>query len=158
MRYGYVRTSKNQQYTDRQVNELRKHCDELFIEDGVSARKKRRPVFENLLGQLTSGDELVVLAYDRAFRNVIEGLVALDTLSERGIKFESVQQRFDPTTPDGRLFYTMTLAMAEWEVRNLALRTIDGLKAAVKRGAVLGRPKKRSLDKLKDSQTRSKCA
>ena len=142
MRYGYVRTSKNQQHTDRQVNELQKHCDELFIEDGVSARKKRRPVFQGLLETLSDGDELVVLAYDRAFRNVIEGLIALDSLSERGVKFESIQQRFDPTTPDGRLFYTMTLAMAEWEVGNLAARTIDGLKAAVKRGAILGRPRK----------------
>ncbi len=58
------------------------------------------------------------------------------------MRFESVWQKFDPTTPDGRLFYTITLAMAEWEVGNLALRTIDGLKAAVQRGATLGRLKK----------------
>ncbi|MEW8626273.1 MAG: recombinase family protein [Candidatus Thiodiazotropha sp.] len=145
MRYGYVRTSKNKQHTDRQVNELKQHCDKIYIEDGVSARKKTRPVFHALLTKLKSGDVLVVIAYDRAFRNVVEGLMALDALTDRGIQFESVWQRFDPTTPDGRLFYTMTLAMAEWEVGNLTLRTIDGLKAAVERGAILGRPRKSEI-------------
>jgi len=142
MRYGYVRTSKNQQHADRQVNELKQHCDKVYIENGVSARKKDRPVFQGLLAKMNPGDALVVIAYDRAFRNVVEGVTALDTLTDRGIEFESIWQRFDPTTPDGRLFYTMTLAMAEWEVGNLTLRTIDGLKAAVKRGSILGRPRK----------------
>ena len=149
MRYGYVRTSKNKQHTDRQINELKQHCDKLFVEPGVSARKKVRPVFDDLLTKLEEGDELVVVSYDRAFRNVIDGLKALDELTERKVVFESVWQRFDPTTPDGRLFYTMTLAMAEWEIGNLTLRTIDGLKAAVQRGATLGRPKKGSVGSKK---------
>jgi len=74
---------------------------------------------------------------------VIEGLNALDELTERGITFVSLSQRFDPTTPDGRLFFIITIAVAEWEVNNLAMRTVHGLKAAVLRGKKLGRPKKR---------------
>jgi len=141
-RIGYVRTSTNKQHTDRQINELEDLCERVEIEHGVSARSKKRPVFYKLLSELQSGDELVVIAYDRAFRSVIEGLNALDALTERGVRFESLTQRFDPTTPDGRLFYTITIAVAEWEVNNLILRTIHGLKAAVKRGSILGRPKK----------------
>ena len=141
-RIGYVRTSKNKQHTDRQINELNKHCSRIEVEGGVSARNKDRPVFHKLLAELEAGDVLMVVAYDRAFRGVTEGLSALDELTARNVKFESVWQRFDPTTPDGRLFYTITLALAEWEVGNLILRTKDGLKAAVKRGAVLGRPRK----------------
>lgn len=38
----------------------------------------------------------------------------------------------------------MTLAMAEWEVGNLALSAIDSLKAAVRRDAILGQPKKKT--------------
>jgi DNA invertase Pin-like site-specific DNA recombinase len=44
-----------------------------------------------------------------------------------------------PTTPDGRLFFTLTIAVGEWEVNNLAVITVQGLKAAVKRGKKLGR-------------------
>ena len=141
-RIGYVRTSTNKQHTDRQVNELKGLCDKVFVEKGVSARNKNRPVFDEAVAGLRSGDVLMVIAYDRAFRAVETGLGSLDALTERGIKFESLSQRFDPTTPDGRLFYTITIAVAEWEVNNLAMRTIHGLKAAVKRGSVLGRPKK----------------
>lgn len=141
-RIGYVRTSTNRQYVDRQINELKELCDKIYIEDGVSARKKNRPVFQEAVKTLNTGDELIVVAYDRAFRNVMEGLTALDALTERSVKLVALSQRFDPTTPDGRLFYTIVLALAEWEVGNLALRTIHGLKAAVLRGSKLGRPRK----------------
>jgi DNA invertase Pin-like site-specific DNA recombinase len=90
--------------------------------------------------ELRSGDTLVVLAFDRAFRSVIDGLIALDDLTDKGIILESTSQRFDPTTPDGRLFFKLTMAVGEWEVNNLAVRTVQGLRAAVKRGKKLGRP------------------
>ncbi len=147
-RYGYVRTSTNKQHTDRQVNELKSQCDEVFIEDGVSARKKNRPVFKKLYEKLKAGDELIVIAHDRAFRSVVEGLTALDDLTEREVKLTSLTQRFDPTTPDGRLFFTLTIAVGEWEVNILTQRTIDGLKAAVQRGKTLGRPRKKQLKPL----------
>lgn len=153
-RYGYVRTSTNKQHTDRQVNELRDCCDKVFIENGVSAKKKNRPVFRKLLSQLQAGDTLVVISYDRAFRNVMEGLASLDELTQMQVKFESLSQRFDPTTPDGRLFYTITLAVAEWEIGNLALRTVHGLKAAVLRGSKLGRPRKGEVRPKKRSKRR----
>ncbi len=153
MRYGYVRTSKNTQHTDRQVNELKGQCDKIYIERGVSARNKNRPVFQKLLSKLTRSDELVVISHDRAFRSVVEGLNSLDDLTERGVKLESLTQRFDPTTPDGRLFFTLTIAVGEWEVNILSTRTIHGLEAAVKRGAKLGRPrKKQSRSKQKEAQ------
>lgn len=141
-RVGYIRTSTNKQHTDRQRNELEVLCEQCFTDGGVSARSKNRPEFRKAVLSLKRGDELVVVAYDRAFRSVVEGLYALDELTEKGVKFVSLSQRFDPTTPDGRLFFIITIAVAEWEVNNLAMRTVHGLKAAVLRGKKLGRPKK----------------
>lgn len=152
MRYGYVRTSTNKQCTDRQENELRENCDEIYIEDGVSARKKNRPVFQKIYSKLQDGDEFVVISYDRAFRSTVEGLTSLDDLTERGVKLESLTQRFDPTTPDGRFFYTMIIAAGEWEIGILSKRTKHGLKAAIKRGVKLGRPKKQRNKLLPDRQ------
>jgi hypothetical protein len=99
---------------------------------------------------LRIGDTLVVLAFDCAFRSVIDGLIALDDLTNKGIILESTSQRFDPTSTDGRRFFTLTMGVGvevevevevevgewewEWEVNNLAMRTVEGLKAAVKRG------------------------
>ncbi len=143
-RLGYVRTSTSKQLTDRQVNELKACCDEVFVEDGVSARKKKRPVYRKLLSQLSEGDEMVVVSYDRAFRSVVQGLITLDELTEKGIRLTSLSQRLDLTTPDGRLFYTIAIAMGEWEANINSWRTIAGLKAAIKRGKTLGRPKHQS--------------
>jgi DNA invertase Pin-like site-specific DNA recombinase len=139
---GYVRTSTNKQYTDRQIHELEAHCDNIYVEDGVSARNKNRPIYRKVIAELKDGDELIVISFDRAYRSVIEGLTSLDELSERGITLTSLSQRFDPTTPDGRLFFTLTIAVGEWEVGINTWRTIQGLKAAVKRGKRLGRPPK----------------
>ena len=140
--FGYIRTSTNKQNTDRQIVELERVCDKLFIENGVSARKKQRPAFSEMLGEVSDGDIIMVTAYDRAFRSVIDGLNALDQLSTKGVALESLSQRIDPTTPDGRLFFTMTMAMGEWEVNILSQRTIEGLAAARTKGKKLGRPRK----------------
>jgi DNA invertase Pin-like site-specific DNA recombinase len=140
---GYVRTSTNKQYTDRQIHELKAHCDEIHVENGVSARNKNRPIYRGVVAKLEAGDELIVISFDRAYRSVIEGLTSLDDLTERGVTLCSLSQRFDPTTPDGRLFFTLTIAVGEWEVGINTWRTIQGLKAAVKRGKRLGRPPKK---------------
>ncbi len=140
---GYVRTSTNKQYTDRQINELEAVCDKVYVEDGVSARNKNRPIYRQIIAELTEGDELIVMSFDRAYRSVIEGLLSLDELTNRGITLRSLSQRFDPTTPDGRLFFTIIIALGEWEVGINTWRTIQGLKAAVKRGKRLGRPPKK---------------
>ena len=84
------------------------------------------------------------MSFDRAYRSVVEGLSSLDELTEKGITLKSLSQHLDPTTPDGRLFFTMTIAVGEWEVNINSWRTIQGLKAAVKRGKRLGRPRKAS--------------
>lgn len=142
MRYGYVRTSTNNQFNDRQVNALQEICDKVIIEDGVSARKKRRPKFDKLRQKFKAGDTLVIYSYDRAFRSVVEGLTSLDELTERSVTLESMTERLDPTTPHGRMQFSLILVIAEWEVNNLSQRTISGLQAAQKRGEKLGRPSK----------------
>ena len=139
---GYVRTSTNKQYTDRQINELEAVCNKIYVEDGVSARNKNRPIYRQVIEKLSEGDELIVMSFDRAYRSVIEGLLSLDELTQRGISLRSLSQRFDPTTPDGRLFFTIIIALGEWEVGINTWRTVQGLKAAVKRGKRLGRPPK----------------
>ena len=141
-RIGYVRTSTNKQCTDRQVNELKRHVAVVMVEEGTSAAKKNRPVYQQAIATLESGDELWVLSYDRAYRNVVEGLNGLDELTRRDIRLVSVMQRFDPTTPEGPLFFTIIIAIAEWELGILHKRTVQGLRAAVKRGVRLGRPRK----------------
>lgn len=142
MRYGYARTSTTAQLCDRQLLALEEQCDKVFIENGVSAASKSRPVYDELMGVLQSGDTLIVSSFDRAFRSVIDGLTELEKLHKNDIRFVSISQNIDTRTEEGELLYTIAIALARWERRILSRRTKEGLEAARARGVKLGRPRK----------------
>ena len=142
-RIGYVRTSTGKQLCDRQIHALKAQCDEVFIESGVSAVRKKRPVYDDVISQLQSGDVLIVSSFDRAFRSVIDALLELEKLHNKGVKFVSISQHFDTRTEEGEFLYTIAIALARWERRILSRRTKEGLAAARARGVTLGRPRKK---------------
>lgn len=139
MKYGYIRVSRKDQDTSRQIVKLSGICDELH-EEKISAVAKKRPVFDVLVEKLVKGDTLVVLDLDRAFRSTIDAIDAADRLKERGIHFKIVNLDVDTTTEAGQLVYTMMAALAQFERKTLVRRTKEGLDAARKRGTKLGRP------------------
>lgn len=141
---GYLRVSTGEQCPDRQIDGLESECDELRIEQGVSASAKSRPVFERLLADLKSGDTLVVWDLDRAFRSSLDAITVAKTLSQREIHLHIVTLHMDTSTPAGRFVYTLLAALAEFERDTLRERTKQGLEAARKRGKTLGRPRKLS--------------
>ncbi|MBT3043398.1 MAG: recombinase family protein [Candidatus Thiodiazotropha sp. (ex Codakia orbicularis)] len=145
---GYIRTSTDQQLNDRQHDQLRKVCDLIFIEDGVSAVSRKRPVYEQVLNELKPGDVLVVSSLDRAFRSSLDALTELEKLHQRDIQFLSLSQNFDTTTPDGKFLFTLAAALATWEREILSKRTKEGLEAARRRGKKLGRPRKLNSEQI----------
>lgn len=149
---GYIRTSTEEQYIDRQVNLLKEVCDQVFIEDGVSAVHRNRPVFNHVLELLETGDMFVVSSQDRAFRSATDALLILEKLHRRGIVFLSLTQNFDTTTPDGKFMYTIAAALATWERDILSLRTKEGLQAARRRGKTLGRPRKLNEQQIREAR------
>jgi DNA invertase Pin-like site-specific DNA recombinase len=153
-RLGYIRTSTDDQLIDRQIDLLRASCDRLFIEKGVSAVRRRRPVYERVVKQLQRGDVFVVLALDRAFRSVPDALAELQQLQRRGVGFLSLSQGFDASTPDGKLMFTVIAAMAAWERDTISVRTKQGMAAARRRGQVLGRPRKLSAAQIAKARRR----
>ncbi|MES9867237.1 MAG: recombinase family protein [Candidatus Thiodiazotropha sp. LLP2] len=149
---GYIRTSTDEQLTDRQRLQMKEVCDEVFIEDGVSAKDKNRPVYKKAMEALKSGDVFVVSSLDRAFRSTLDALSELDKLHQRGVQFQSLSQNFDTTTPDGKFLYTLAAALATWEREILSQRTKEGLEAARKRGKTLGRPRKLKPEQVEEAR------
>ena len=137
---GYIRTSTDKQLNDRQINQLNRICDAVYVEDGVSAVGKARPVYQQIIADLNQGDVFVVVSLDRAYRSVIDALLELEKLQALGIEFCSLTQSFDTRTPEGKLLYTVSAALAEWERAILRQRTREGMKAAKARGSHIGRP------------------
>ena len=145
---GYIRTSTDTQITDRQVMRLEEICERVFIEDGVSATSKKRPIYQKVMDTLEEGDTFIVCSLDRAFRSSLDALSELEKLHQRGIQFHSLSQNFDTTTPDGKFLYTLAAALATWEKEILSQRTKEGLEAARRRGTTLGRPRKLSDEQI----------
>lgn len=136
---AYIRVSTPDQRHDRQIEGLKALCDELHIET-LSATAAKRPVYDKVLKKLKPGDMLVVWDLDRAFRSVVDALTEAEKLRARGVHFQIANLSIDTSTPAGIFVYTMLSALAEFERRTLSQRTKEGLAAARKRGARIGRP------------------
>lgn len=131
---GYARVSTREQNPEAQTDALEAAgCEKVFVEhaSGVLAR---RPVLDEALGYLRSGDTLVVVKLDRLGRSVRNLKEVADALQRRGVGLKALSQGIDTTTPGGRLFFHMLAAIAEFEHDLIVERTQDGLAAARARG------------------------
>jgi DNA invertase Pin-like site-specific DNA recombinase len=151
-RIGYMRVSTPEQRSDRQIDGLKDLCDQLYLEH-VSAVADRRPAFDDALAALNSGDMLIVWDLDRAFRSTLDAIMTADALRARGVSLKIVKLNIDTTTPEGELFYTMLAAFAQYERRILSRRTREGLHAARKRGAKIGRPRALADETISDAHS-----
>jgi len=140
-RIGYLRISTKEQRPDRQIDGLNALCDELHIE-ALSATSRKRPVFDDVIAKLQTGDRLVVWDFDRAFRSTMDAITTADQLRARGVAFQVATLMMDTETPMGEFAYTVIAASAHFERRILVKRTKEGMEAARKRGVRLGRPPK----------------
>jgi DNA invertase Pin-like site-specific DNA recombinase len=144
---AYLRVSTAEQRPDRQIDGLQHLCDELHIEK-LSAVAKTRPVYNDVIKNLKSGDIFVIWDLDRAFRSTIDALKELDALQKRNIAIHIANLNIDTSSPHGLLIYTIISALAEFERRLLSQRTKEGLAAARRRGRRIGRPPKLTNNQL----------
>lgn len=137
---GYARVSADDQANDTQLDELRgAGCDRIYQEHGTGV-SRARPVLTKLLGELTSGDVLVVVRLDRLARSVSHLLQVIRDLEHRGVHFRSIHDPIDTSTPQGMFSLTVLDAVEKLERSLNAERTKAGIKAAKARGRLPGNP------------------
>ena len=141
MRMGYARVSTKEQNIDLQVDALNKaQCEQVFKEI-ASGAKTVRPVLDDLLSRLRSGDVLVIWKLDRLGRSLKHLVTLTNELLERQIGLVSLNDPIDTTTPQGRLIFNIFASLAEFERDLIRERTQAGLEAARARGRKGGRPR-----------------
>jgi DNA invertase Pin-like site-specific DNA recombinase len=152
--FGYGRVSTTDQNLDEQSDDLTAFgVDELYVEKHTGT-KANRPQWNLVKSMLRSGDTLVVTKLDRLGRSTRDLLEISAFLESKGVNLVTTKQKVDTTTPEGRLFFTMVAAFAEFEHSMMKARTMDGLAAARARGRVGGRKSKLTPQKVADIRAR----
>jgi len=77
---------------------------------------------------------------DRLGRNLLEGLIVLNELFQRGIAVKVLDGIAAGEHPERSLVLDLALALAEDRRRDISRKTKNGLDAARRRGRVGGRP------------------
>jgi DNA invertase Pin-like site-specific DNA recombinase len=129
------------------------------FEEKVSTSKAAadRPGLAAVLDYLRPGDTLVVWKLDRLGRSTKEILTIADDLYERGISLRILTGLLSGNyTPagEGKLFFTILAAFAEFERHLNHERTMAGLEAARAQGRTGGRPTVMDADKLAAARAR----
>lgn len=149
MIYGYARVSTTEQETTLQLDALRR-AGALEIVEEKCGGTASRPQLQALLRKLKKGDMVYVWKVDRFARSLRDLLRILERITLAGAMFQSLTEPIDTSTPVGLLMFQMTGAVAEFERSMIRERSIAGQRAAVARGAVVGRP--RSLSKEQEGE------
>lgn len=140
-RIGYARVSTKDQKLRMQMDALKSvDCDLIFEDHGVSGKKASRAGIDAMLGELKSGDTVIVFKLDRLGRSVLHLADLLVRFQNDGIHFCSISEGINTTTPGGKLVYHLFSAFAEFQRDVIVENTLAGLDAAKRRGSKLGRP------------------
>lgn len=138
---GLVRVSTKGQDTQRQHDALDAICLKVF-EEKVSGKLKAadRPGLLDALEHVRPGDFLTVQEIDRLGRNMLEGLLVLADLFERGVAVKVLDGIAAGEHREESLILHLAMALAEDRRKDIVRKTRDGLESARRHGRVGGRP------------------
>jgi DNA invertase Pin-like site-specific DNA recombinase len=143
---GYARVSTEEQFTTRQLDELRTAgCSEV-LQEHASGGDRDRPVLAQALARVKAGDTLVVVSLDRLARSLSHLLAVIEGLQARGAFFRSLRDPVDTASPQGLFTLQVLGAAAQLERALIRERTRSGMRAATARGKRAGNPGLRSRD------------
>jgi DNA invertase Pin-like site-specific DNA recombinase len=138
---GYARVSTRDQNLDLQLDALNKEKCERIFKEVISGAKSERPVLQDMLNQVRSGDVIVIWKLDRLGRSLKNLVDIVSQLIKQDVGLKSLHDNIDTTTPQGRLTFNIFASLAEFERDLISERTKAGLESARARGRNGGKPK-----------------
>lgn len=145
----YRKSTRDKQEFGMQIHSVENYCKVNNIipiktyHDEISGSKDSRPEFDLMLKDMRAGTFDTILTYklDRIGRSTSHLLKLFEEFQKKNIKFISVTQNINTTTPEGKLMLRMLMILAEYERELTISRINDGLARAKEKGSQLGRPK-----------------
>lgn len=131
---------ENQQRMCREHIEMKYPADiesfTIYTDEGISGATADRPDLQRLLADIRDGlvDCLVVYQLDRLSRNVRDFSNIYADLEDHDVKFISLKESIDTSTPIGKAMMYVTMVFAQMERETIATRVIDNMQGLAKKG------------------------
>ena len=145
----YIRVSTQEQAKEgysigEQTDRLRKFAEahgwtivKIYTDAGHSGADTDRPALQNMLDDIRDGkiDKVLVYKLDRLSRSQKDTLKLIeDEFLPNNTDFESMSEKLDTSTPQGRLFLGILAAFAQLEREVIKERMSMGIHARIKEG------------------------
>ena len=133
--WGYWRTSTTEQQSDRQEQSLKEARvrTHLWRPDHRHLCLGERPELSKCLDGLRAGDTLVIHELDRLGHSMVEMLVQVNGLIERGVAIKTLDGRLDTASMPEELVKLVVGVIgyaAEMELKSIKKRTAEGREVA----------------------------
>ena len=111
-----------------------------YSDEDFTGANTNRPDLKRMLSDIKDGlyDVLVVYQLDRLSRDVRDFANIYAMLEEHGVKFISIKENIDTSTPIGRAMMYVTVVFAQMERETIAARVTDNMIGLAKKGYWVG--------------------
>jgi len=108
----------------------------VYSDEGYSGANINRPGLQELLSDIKNGavDFVIVYKIDRLTRSPKDFYQLIEVFEQNNVSFISVTERFDTSTPAGRLLRNIMLTFAQFERELASERTKDKMLERAKKG------------------------
>ena len=147
---GYIRNSRLSQENSVETqtklitdfcnnNEI--HLDEIICDEGISGsgeKTTKRNGYNSIMKMIEDGevDTLVVISISRWGRNLGQIYKSVQLMETKGVKFLSIKENIDTSSPYGRFTINLLSSLYEMELELIRERTKDTLKVKKENGKV----------------------
>jgi len=150
MKIGYIRNSRITQENSVEVQNklINDYCennriklDKIIVDEGISGsgeKTKMRDGYNSIIKMIHNQeiDTLVVISISRWGRNLGEIYKSVQLMESKGVKFLSIKENIDTSTPYGRFTINLLSSLYEMELELIKDRVKDTLKMKKDNGKV----------------------
>ena len=107
--------------------------------DKASGKNSEREKLQEMLTFVREGDEVIVKDISRFARSTRDLLDLVAQLEEKNVKFVSLKENIDTSTPTGKFMLTVFAAIAELDRETILANQKEGIAIAKAQGKYKGR-------------------
>jgi len=153
------RATEKGESIEHQIEKGKSYCKsmdwgyEIYIDYDYSGGSTKRPEFEKMIKKIKSNSSnycaLICYKLARVCRNMVDFVNLYEFLSENGLDFISISEKFDTHTTFGRAYMYMAAIFAQMERENIQEQVSDNMHYRAKKGKWNGGPVPIGYDALK---------